>query len=284
MVVIISAADSAAATVHVIAPTTTHTHTVIWLHGRGSNAKDFASELFESQASDDRFFARIFPGVRWVFPCATKTMAEEETEEMQWFDMQITRYPDQSPEVQKPGLRDSVSQTLALVRRESAVVGVEKVFLAGISQGCATSMLALLAGGVKIGGFVGLCGWLPLREELESTIIESGSTWQQRTTVLRKLLDISSDSNDSTLGLVSAIHTPVLLQHSCNDDVIPIANGEVLARSLKKLGMPVELQCFEQDGENPPHWLNEPEGMDGIVAFFKEYMTLPDEASEVERG
>jgi lysophospholipase-2 len=116
-------------------------------------------------------------------------------------------------------------------------------------------VLALLSGGVKIGGFVGLCGWLPLREELEETLIESRSTWQQRTTNLRKLLDIPSDSDDLVLGLGSAIQTPVILQHSRNDDVIPVANGEKLAKSLQKLGMQVELQCFEQDGKNLPQSL-----------------------------
>jgi predicted esterase len=101
---------------------------------------------------------------------------------------------------------------------------------------------------------------------------------------LRKLLDIPSDSDDLVLGLESAIQTPVILQHSRNDDVIPVANGEKLAKSLQKLDMQVELQCFEQDGENGPHWLNEPEGMESIVTFFKRYMTLPDVATEVERG
>jgi hypothetical protein len=66
--------------------------------------------------------------------------------------------------------------------------------------------------------------------------------------------------------------------------VIPVANGEELARNLQRLGMQVELHCFEQDGENPAHWLNELEGMDEIVAFFKRYMTVSDGSNEVERG
>jgi hypothetical protein len=60
-------------------------------------------------------------------------MAEEEAEEMPWFAMKTTRYPNEAPEIQKPGLRDSVLQTLDLVQTESAVVGLEKTFLAGIS-------------------------------------------------------------------------------------------------------------------------------------------------------
>jgi len=44
----------AAAAHHTVAPIAAHTHTVIFLHGRDSNATEFAPEFFESQASDDR--------------------------------------------------------------------------------------------------------------------------------------------------------------------------------------------------------------------------------------
>jgi lysophospholipase-2 len=56
--------------IYSIEPSDTHTHTVILLHGRGSNAIELASEFFESQASDDRFLSQIFPTYKWVFPCA----------------------------------------------------------------------------------------------------------------------------------------------------------------------------------------------------------------------
>jgi lysophospholipase-2 len=54
--------------IHIIPPIYTHTNTIILLHGRGSTATDFSSDFFESQASDDRFLAQIFPGYKWVPP------------------------------------------------------------------------------------------------------------------------------------------------------------------------------------------------------------------------
>jgi lysophospholipase-2 len=74
--------------IHSIAPTALHTHTIILLHGRGSTASEFASELFENQASDSRFLGELLPTYKWVFPCAALRHAHIEDEALhQWFDM-----------------------------------------------------------------------------------------------------------------------------------------------------------------------------------------------------
>ncbi|KAF1957804.1 hypothetical protein CC80DRAFT_491161 [Byssothecium circinans] len=117
--------------VHVVAPTAPHTHTIILLHGRGSNAQEFASEFFESQASDARFLANIFPGYKWVFPCAAIRYAETEKEDMhRWFDMASVREPTRRLEMQLQGLRESVKGIWEVLRREAEEVGgYGKVFL-----------------------------------------------------------------------------------------------------------------------------------------------------------
>lgn len=53
---------------YVAAPSKQHTHTIILLHGRDSTASEFASEFFESQASDDLTLPETFPSIKWVFP------------------------------------------------------------------------------------------------------------------------------------------------------------------------------------------------------------------------
>ena len=58
---------------------------------------------------------------------------------------------------------------------------------------------------------------------------------------------------------------PILLQHSLDDDVVPVANGKLMYVCLEEAGMNVEWQQFEEGG----HWLNEPEGMDGIVELVR---------------
>ncbi|KAF2688899.1 phospholipase/carboxylesterase family protein-like protein [Lentithecium fluviatile CBS 122367] len=252
--------------IHVIPPTTPHAHTVIFLHGRGINATEFASELFESQASYDRFFTDIFPGVKWVFPCAAKRWAETEQEQMcQWFDMASVQHPDERVDIQKPGIRDSVLQILEVLQAESAEVGAERVFLVGISQGCATAILALLVSNVKIGGFVGLCGWFPLREELEKIPVETTSAPKSRMKGLREIIDMPTQNDPAVSNFTSTLHTPVLLQHTEDDSVVPMTNGYKLVKSLREFGMHVDWQCFGEGG----HWLNEPAGMDGIVAFLQ---------------
>lgn len=152
--------------------------------------------------------------------------------------------PQEDAEVQKTGLWESVRQVLGVVREERALVGgSERVLLAGISQGCATAMFALLASGERVGGFFGLCGWLPLAEELEKLMRVPGR-------------------------LVEVLGMPVLLQHCRDDGVVPLRNGEDLAARLERMGLSVRWECFEDGG----HWLNEPKGMDGIVRFIQEIM------------
>jgi len=53
---------------HIIQPSVTHSHTVIFLHGRDSTATEFASEIFESQCSDDKTLPEALPSFKWVFP------------------------------------------------------------------------------------------------------------------------------------------------------------------------------------------------------------------------
>ena len=229
---------------YVVPPTEPHTHTIIFLHGRGSDATTFCSELFESQDSSSRFLTDIFPSIRWVFPCAPKTHAKTEKEEMsQWFDMSSVQSPQEELEVQKPGLWESMTMTLGIINEEADIVGLGNVLVAGISQGCAVSIFTLLESGLQVGGFIGLSGWLPLAEEIVP------------------LMDVPGRTKD-------VLRTPVLLQHCEDDPVVPFGQGQKLRDELKKLGMAVEWQSFRQGG----HWLNEPDGMGGMVKFIQDFV------------
>lgn len=215
---------------------------MIFLHGRGSDAATFCNEIFESQDSSGRFFVDIFPSIRWVFPCAKKRWAITEEENMhQWFDMSSVLRPQEGVEIQKTGLWESVNEVLEVLRAEKELTG--NVILAGISQGCATAIFTLLTSGVLVDGFFGFCGWLPLAEEMEQMMRVPGRA-------------------------VDVLMTPVLLQHCQDDGVVPVGNGKDLADSLKRMGMQVDWECFENGG----HWLNEPDGMDGFVRFIKDIM------------
>lgn len=46
---------------HVIDPLENHSSTILLLHGRDSEAEEFAAEFFESQASDKRYIRDVCP-------------------------------------------------------------------------------------------------------------------------------------------------------------------------------------------------------------------------------
>ncbi|EPE25419.1 alpha/beta-Hydrolase [Glarea lozoyensis ATCC 20868] len=250
---------------HVITPQRdAHTHTIILLHGRDSIASEFASEFFESQASDDRTLLEIFPTTRWVFPVANMiNSARFETPMSQWFDLWSVENPQEKNEIQIDGLRESAREILEVIQTESALVSPDRIILGGISQGCATAIHALLHGGIRLGGFIGLNSWLPFEPDTTTT---SGDTkaWTMvgdKLQYSQKLLDIPLGSHQHSSA---ALETPVFLSHSQDDEVVPIANGMRLSNTLESIGMKVEWREYVDGG----HWVNEPQGVDDIVAFI----------------
>lgn len=128
----------------VVGPATghTHTHTIILLHGRDSEAQEFASEFFECEATgteQTQTLPNLFPTVRWVFPQANSLRSERFRVEMsQWFDMWSVEDQQERTELQVPGLRSSVNMIAELIEQEELLVPRSNIFLGGISQGFAT--------------------------------------------------------------------------------------------------------------------------------------------------
>lgn len=224
-----------------------HTHTVIFLHGRDSHAVEFASELFESEASGTgpRTLPDLFPTVRWVFPSApARRSARFDAEMRQWFDVWSVENPAERPELQEAGMLQSVRRIGGLIREESRKVPRSHIFLGGISQGFTTALASYLSdepcgGEGGIAGLVGLCGWMP---------------------EMRR---------DGLLIPRAVGDTPVFLGHSVDDDVVPIERGRELRDRLLALKFSVEWREYADGG----HWVNEPQGVDDIAGFLKAHMT-----------
>jgi lysophospholipase-2 len=174
----------------IIEPTgCSHTHTVIFLHGREDYGEDLAQYFFDSKSSDGQSLAEIFPSVKWVFPTAklrysaqrdfefsTSSFAEAlKGEEIitQWFDVWDIMSPTKKKELMIPGLKESIQQIIDIIKEESESVPLEKIVLGRISQGCATAIYTLLSSGMSLGGFIGLSSWLPFQDGIAS--IPSGS-------------------------------------------------------------------------------------------------------------
>ena len=257
-------------TSHIMAPLEgKHTHTIIFLHGRDSTSSEFAEEFFESQASDDRTLPQIFPTVKWVFPSSKiRTSARFETEMSQWFDMWLVEQPSEKEEIQIDGLKDSVGDILAIISSEALLVPPSRIFLGGISQGCATAIHALLRGGIQLGGFVGLCSWLPFKDNLAA--ISNAFSKNDRLHQIQSMFDKTTDgpnvrTDHSNPSGELAFETPIFLSHSQDDDVVPINNGRELCRVLEDLGFVVGWKEYDDGG----HWIKEPQGVDDIVAFLE---------------
>ncbi|KAK0753370.1 Alpha/Beta hydrolase protein [Schizothecium vesticola] len=259
---------------HTVGPSdgSPHTHTIIFLHGRDSEAKEFASEFFESEASGpdaDRTLTALFPTTRWVFPQAKALRSERFDRDMsQWFDMWSLEDLQEGSELQVQGLRSSVGRVIKTINEEERLIPRDRIFLGGISQGFATALAVLFADGR--GGFAGICGfcsWLPLADEVTTIIREHDPL--ERLTSLKRLYLGDTKSEQGPPALVhQLLSTPILLQHSRDDDTISVENGERMRHILGQIGFGREWYDYDDGG----HWVNEPQGVDDLVRFLKTAM------------
>ncbi|KAI0906433.1 Phospholipase/carboxylesterase [Ustulina deusta] len=228
-----------------------HTHTVIFLHGRSSSARELSQQLWETHDRRGESVQHIFPSVKWIFPQADEVYVERLQQYLrEWSDLWDTRNPDERPELQIPGLRDAVPQLVRLIWNEASIVGLQNIILVGISQGCATAVQALLnlqGGNSRLCAFIGLSGWMFL----------GGSSAQES----RSLLGLKG----SELGDDLYRNTPVFLSHCADDSVVSIELGKRLRDTLTAYGMTVTWKEYPSGG----HWINSPQGVEDIVAFLR---------------
>ncbi|KAI0024427.1 Phospholipase/Carboxylesterase-domain-containing protein [Xylariomycetidae sp. FL0641] len=212
---------------HIVSPREgySHTHTIVFLHGKGSDAEEFSSEFFESEATEPagqpRTLPDLFPSIRWVFPSAPILRSERfDCEESQWFDMWAVENPNERPEMQLSGLSESIKLVQRTIEEEERLLPADRIFLGGISQGFATvyAHQATVATTRKLGGLIGLCSWAP------SAAVAA--------------LSSSSASQESH-------QTPVFLGHAKDDNVIPFKEGVQLREVLAQTAGPLEWHEYE---------------------------------------
>ena len=177
--------------------------TVIVLHGLGADGNDFvpvAQELDLALAGDVRF---VFPHAP-VIPVTINGGYAMRA----WYDILGADLVQREDEA---GLRSSLAQVEALIEREKARgIPSARIVLAGFSQGCAMALLTGLRHRERLGGIVGMSGYLPL----------AATTAAER-----------HDAN---------VSTPVFLAHGKMDTVVPLARAVASRDALKALGYEVE--------------------------------------------
>ncbi|KAI0878242.1 phospholipase/carboxylesterase family protein [Hypoxylon argillaceum] len=236
-----------------------HSHTVIFLHGRGSSARALSEKLWEMLDSRNGSLHIRFPYVKWVFPQAEEVHIER-TDHMakEWFDIWDARNPDQRRELQAPGLKTAIPKLVALIQREAVSVGLENIILAGTSQGCATAVQVLLnypkpegsEGGTRLGGFIGMSGWMSF----------AGKSVQES----RELLGLEVQGGPAASDEIYR-NTPVLITHSADDSIVPLKEGERLRDSLLKYGTKI---VYWVEYPNGGHWISGQKGVDDLVTFL----------------
>ncbi|KAE9373744.1 alpha/beta-hydrolase [Stipitochalara longipes BDJ] len=242
-----------------IPPSAPHTHTVIFLHGRGDTAKTFASSLTYSTDSYNRTLQEIFPSFRWVFPQAEmrECTAFPGDKVSQWFDIWNVNNFSEREDLQATGLRESVASIRRLLSSEATSLGGQwdRLVLAGISQGGATSVHTLLALSLppavegqhevprRLGAFLGFSCRMPF----------PGKSLTETRRVLA--LDSVPDTDE-------VIHnTPMLLEHCVDDPLVLVGNGRDLRDTLRRFGARVTWKEYPNGG----HWFNSPAGIDDAV-------------------
>lgn len=248
-----------------IPPSAPHTHTVVFLHGRGDTAKSFASSLRYSRDSLNHTFPEIFPSFRWVFPQAEMRQCAGLPDDKisQWFDIWNVSNFSEREELQATGLRESVASVRLILAGEATVLGGrwDRLVLAGISQGAATGVHTLLNLSLppavegqqepcRLGAFLGFSCRMPFPGR---SLAET-----------RKVLDLEeSPDTDEVLR-----NTPVLLEHCVDDPLVLVGNGRGLRDTFQGFGVQVTWKEYPDGG----HWFNSPDGVDDAVEFLNNHV------------
>ncbi|KAK1772407.1 alpha/beta-hydrolase [Phialemonium atrogriseum] len=242
-----------------IAPSAPHTHTVVFLHGRGDSAHNFAASLAHLHDSRHRTLVDAFPSFRWVFPQApTRQCASSPDKWPQWFDVWNIRDFAEREELQVAGLKEVVPAIRCILANEAALLGGrwDRVVLAGISMGAATSVHTLFnldvlaAGGGRLAAFLGFSCRCPF----------AGRTLAE----MRNVLGLEGvPGHDDVLR-----NTPMLLEHCIDDPLVLVQSGRGLREILRGFGAHITWKEYPNGG----HWLNSPTGTDDAVEFLNRHV------------
>ena len=177
--------------------------TLIVLHGLGADGYDFVPICGELD------LAALGP-VRYVFPHAPQRPVTINNGYVMraWYDIRVTDLVRQEDE---GGLRESQQQIAELIDRErERGVPAARIVVMGFSQGCAMTLMTALRYPERLGGAVGMSGYLPLAS----------------------LAPAERSAANADL--------PIFLAHGTYDPIVPLQRGQAARDLLAGLGHAVE--------------------------------------------
>lgn len=176
------------------------------------------------------------------------------------------------------GLAESAEHVRSIIARELETIPRGNIVLGGLSQGCAMSMAVLLSLEFPLGGYFGMSGWLPFREDIESVIepVEEeddpfaddeadGEVIEPPLMAVSLVRDILSVDAATPSKERTSLTTPVLLCHGEDDEKVKCKLGEEAAQCLSSLGMQVTWKCYPGLG----HCYKIPDEIDDIFEFLE---------------
>lgn len=265
--------------IFVIEPSTAHTHTIVLLHGLGSNGEKFGQELLQTGiTSASQTLTQLFPYVRFVFPTSKRRRSSAFGRSLltQWFDIARLQDPSYLQDRQLQGLEESGAEIMTILAEELKRVPPQNLILGGLSQGCAMSLAVLLCLEHPIGGYIGMSGYFCHASNLSMMLEDDEEVFDPfgrddgaetakciaAQTFERELLNLSrieEPSVDRTSHL-----TPVLVGHGELDEKVPLGLGEAAAGVIREAGYDIDWKCYGGQG----HWYKIPEQIDDIVVFI----------------
>lgn len=254
----------------IIEPRHDHKSALIVLHGYGDTAFQFAlgrQGFLMLKLPDGRVIAEHLPNTRFVFPQApTRYSKRFKMDIPAWFDI-YSWDSDDHQDWQVDGLSETTEYIHGLIGKESEIVGSKNVFLAGLSMGCAAACIGALVHigrepTVKLGGIIGMSGWLPLRHDMLNSI-EVIEPANETTAFATGIVTLSK-----TLGLECAVHseisvTPWLILHGTIDEKVDVKHGAEIVECLREMDLDVTYKEYSE----LEHWMSGEE-LDDIVKFI----------------
>jgi phospholipase/carboxylesterase len=184
------------------------TASVIWLHGLGADGHDFVPIVPDLRLPADL-------GVRFVFPHAPKRAVSlnQGMHMRAWYDIKalsIGAIEDAA------GITDSAARVDGYLQRERASgIAVNRIVIAGFSQGGAMALHSGLRCTQTLAGILALSCYLPLRDRLALEATEANH------------------------------QTPILMCHGRHDPVLTIQIGRLSRDALLQQGFAVEWKEYD---------------------------------------
>ncbi|KAJ5339965.1 Phospholipase/carboxylesterase/thioesterase [Penicillium brevicompactum] len=255
-----------------------HTHTIIALHGRGSNAGRFGPTLLEAADLQVRL-----PTVKFVFPTASKrrSTALKRIPINQWYDNYSLVDPGERTELQIEGLQETSEIIRGLIDKEAEVLGDKaygKIILLGLSQGCAAGSFTLLGGfsdtkREAIGAFVGMSGWLPFENELQQIVQIDQLPTSSENVNSNAPQQANLNSSDDLEDLISADDESSTESDSGEEHLVSVSELETESENEDPFGQSLDVKDdfnpFEEDEEQdkPPLVIQTIDHIRGILGL-----------------